>query len=129
MPRINPVKEKSAPPEIREMLNQASRAAGGRMINLHRELSDSSAAFKAHLGFGAGLPEGSLLRELREEIPPTVSNFEACRYRLPVRSASAEKIVRNEDERKHARNFDYEDAKQRGQYFHQLHKRRCTDRG
>ena len=79
MPRIRPLEPEEAPQEARPLVEQGERAAG-KVLNFHKELSNSPRAFKGYMDLSATLQGGELDRKVQESIAVAVSHFNGCHY-------------------------------------------------
>jgi hypothetical protein len=80
MPRIQPVEPENAPQESQELVEEAKKAAGGQVLNFHRQMSVSPTSFKAYLDFAGTMQGGALDRQTQESIAVAVSDFDGCKY-------------------------------------------------
>ncbi len=102
MPRIPPIDPTSTPPEVQGTLATVKSKMGGRIPNLVRTFALSPAALNGYLGFGAGVQNGSLSPQLREQLALVVAQANGCDYCLAAHTGSAkmrglsgEEILRN----------------------------------
>lgn len=80
MPRIQPVDENSMPEASKPLMEQATQATGGKVINYLAEIANSPAAFEAYVGFSGAMSKGKLPKELQEELSISVSDYNGCHY-------------------------------------------------
>ncbi len=80
MPRIQPVEPENAPEAAKPLIEQGKEAAGGQVLNFHREMSNSPISFEAYLTFAGTMQGGALDRQTQESIAVAVSDFNGCKY-------------------------------------------------
>lgn len=86
MPRLSPINPETASPELQNTLNAVKTRMGGKLPNLVTTLAQSPAALNGYLGFGAGVQNGALSPQLREQIALLVAQANGCDYCLAAHS-------------------------------------------
>ena len=80
MPRTHAVEPENAPEESKPLIEQAKQAAGGQVVNFHRQMAVSPAAFKGYLDLASTLSEGALDNKDQETIAIAISDKHGCTY-------------------------------------------------
>ena len=60
MARTHAVEPENAPEKSKPLFEQAKQASGGQVVNFHRQMAVSPAAFKGYLDLASTLSEGAL---------------------------------------------------------------------
>lgn len=79
MPRVQPVEPEAAPSRSQELAEKGKKEAG-KVLNFHRQMSVSPAAFKSYMDFAETMRGGALDRRTQEAVAVAVSDFNGCKY-------------------------------------------------
>ncbi len=80
MPRTHAVEPENAPEKSKPLIEQAKQVSGGKVVNFHRQMAVSPAAFKGYLDLAGTLSEGTLSNKDQEAIAVAISDKHGCTY-------------------------------------------------
>jgi alkylhydroperoxidase family enzyme len=80
LPRTHAVEPENAPEKSKPLIEEAKKAAGGQVVNFHRQMAVAPAAFKGYLDLAGTLAGGALSRKDQEAIAIAISDKHGCTY-------------------------------------------------